>query len=74
MYIYFTLYAAASGVLLNYIAICLSKDQNLVSHSNKLVVYSLPTVMSSVIENHRFVHGFFLPVERALLKVSCLTH
>ena len=51
---------------LNYIAICLYKVPNVISHSNRLVVYLLPTVMSFVIGNHRFVDGFVLPEEREL--------
>ena len=37
--------------------ICLSKDANAISHSNRLFISSLPTVMNYVIGNHRLI-GF----------------
>ena len=51
---------------MNYIAICLCNDPNVISHSNLLVAYLLPTVMSSVTGNDRFLDGFVLLVEREL--------
>ena len=49
---------------LNYITICLCKDPNVISRSNRLVVYSLPTPMICIIRNHRLLNGLVLPVER----------
>ena len=38
----------------------------MLSHSNRFVIYSMFTAMSSLIGNHRFVGGFFFPVKRVL--------
>ena len=40
------------------------KGKKYIFYSNQLVIYLLPTAMSS--KNHRFVGGFVLPVEREL--------
>ena len=50
----------------NYVAMCLCKDPNVISQSNWLVVYLLPTAISSVIGNNRVVNRLVLPVEKDL--------
>ena len=51
---------------LNYIAISLFKYPNVISNSDQLVVYLLPTAISSVTGNNRSFDGFVLPVEKEL--------
>ena len=46
---------------LNYIAIYLCKDPNVIPHSNWLVVFSLPTATICETVIHRLVDGFVLP-------------
>ena len=42
--------------------------RNTVSLSNHFVIYSLPTAISSVIENHRYIDEFVFSVDRELQK------